>query len=206
MSRGPQDDGFHPHPGDPWHPGWSFDDAAASEESLPEAAPDAVTEGRGAGKPSRRRRVGKGKVRDEAAEAGEPTATPAPPPDGAVAAAGIEPAADEVLPAGWWMSPEPGSESAWEATSPSAQEFTEEGEAVAAPPPVLPWWGTGGGMGPSPAVPAPEEQPAARDGLSPAEGLAALSTVPPERPPSAASLIPLDALLEIPARPAAPTS
>ncbi|HUU62238.1 MAG TPA: hypothetical protein VMX37_07625, partial [Acidimicrobiia bacterium] len=35
MSRRGKDDGFHPHPGDPWSPGWTSDEEPAAEAETP---------------------------------------------------------------------------------------------------------------------------------------------------------------------------
>lgn len=45
MSRRGKDDGFHPHPGDPWHPGWSSDDEPVFPDQETPAAGGPVESG-----------------------------------------------------------------------------------------------------------------------------------------------------------------
>ena len=73
MTRRGDDGSFEPHPGDPWHPGWSSDAPAEHDPAAAEAAPPAVPRraapGGRAAAPShtsepRRRRFGCGRKKE----------------------------------------------------------------------------------------------------------------------------------------------
>lgn len=210
MSRRGDDEGFRPHPGDPWHPGWSSEgDAepgapsaaepvappAAGPVAPPAAGPAITPEPRPAA--GGRRRFGRGRRR------GEPEAERAVERlEGDEAGREPEPELEgpaPVLPedglAGWWATGIT-VDSAPSRDTPAAlpaEEGDENGEEAPSAA-LLPWWDT--------AAPATPPAPAA-----PPE--AQLLEAPPSpgkerRAADAASLIPLGLPAEPPARPVAP--
>jgi phosphatidate cytidylyltransferase len=78
VSRRGEDEGFHPHPGDPWHPGWTSEAEQAAveagqaavevEQAAVEALPDRGGEA-SSGPGERHRRFGRGRHREAAAPA-----------------------------------------------------------------------------------------------------------------------------------------
>ena len=192
MSRRGDDEGFHPHPGDPWHPGWASRDEAEPEaepEAEREPEPGAGADEAGPGEPvpapgSRRRHFGRGRRREHLGAG----ATEGPSGDETG-----RPGLDDALPAGWWAPGAALDETTWEGRAATAPDDAgdEDGEEEEAAPsaPLFPWWGAG-------AAPEAPTVAAVRP-VSIGEALDEEPAAPGEEP-GAASLVPLD----LPARPA----
>lgn len=202
MSRRGDDEEFHPHPGDPWHPGWSSEASGEAEDAATPVGPEETP-----GRSSRRRRFGRGARRGGSGSEGV-----AEPGGGGET---VPLPSDEAEPAGWWaagLEAEEGQRE--EPLDPEAAlrtvEWVDEPDAEeeAAPAaPVFPWWEAAApaaappaslvsadlSAGPSTAAPPGE------GGEEPGEG-----GEEPKAAPAAAALIPLDLLSATAAPPPLP--